>query len=189
MSQHHLRDLIGYIPQKAVLFDGTIGENIRFGKDGASDEDIWHALEIAQAADFVSALPERIESHVSQGGTNFSGGQKQRLAIARAIIKNPAIYLFDDALSALDLKTDAALRDAIRPELKNSVAIIVAQRITTIMDADQILVMDEGCIVGHGTHEELLGSNKVYREIAQSQMTEEELIEGGFMAEEVSTHE
>jgi ATP-binding cassette subfamily B protein len=189
MSQHHLHNLIGYIPQKAVLFDGTIGENIRFGKIDATDDEVWHALDVAQASDFVSSLPDGIESRVSQGGTNFSGGQKQRLAIARALIKNPQIYLFDDALSALDLKTDAALREAIRPELDNSVAIIVAQRISTIMNADQILVMDEGRIVGQGTHEELLRSNKVYREIAQSQMTEEELIEGGFLAEEVLVHE
>jgi ATP-binding cassette subfamily B protein len=188
MTQHDLHELIGYIPQKAVLFDGTIGENIRFGREDATDEEVWRALEIAQARDFVEALDDGLDSRVSQGGTNFSGGQKQRLAIARAVVKNPEIYLFDDALSALDLKTDAALREAIAPEFAKSVAIIVAQRISSIVDADQILVMDEGCIVGRGTHEELLRDNQVYREIALSQMTEEELIEGGLIAEEVMSH-
>jgi len=188
MTQNHLRDLIGYVPQKAVLFDGTIAENIRFGKSDATDEDVWKALEIAQASEFVSTLPEGIDSFVAQGGTNFSGGQKQRLAIARALIKQPKIYLLDDALSALDLKTDAALREAIAPELEGSVAIIVAQRISTIINADQILVMDDGRIVGRGTHKELLRSCQVYREIAESQLTEEELIEGGLLAEEVQAH-
>jgi len=183
MTQHHLHELVGYIPQKAVLFDGTIAENIRFGKEDATDDEIWHALDVAQAADFVRALPDGLDSRVAQGGTNFSGGQKQRLSIARAIIKHPRVYLFDDALSALDLKTDAALREAIEPEFKKAVAIIVAQRISSIIDADQILVMDEGCIVGRGTHEELLKTNQVYREIAESQMTAEELIEGGYIKE------
>ena len=184
ISQHRLRESIGYVPQRAVLFNGTIAENIRFGKSDATDEEVWRALEIAQASDFVSALPDGIESHVAQGGVNLSGGQKQRLAIARAIVKKPRIYLFDDAFSALDLKTDAALREALKPELKNAVTLIVAQRISTIVDADQILVLDEGCVVGRGTHDELLATNRVYREIAQSQMTEEELAESGFTCSE-----
>ena len=184
MSQHHLHGLIAYVPQKAVLFTGTIADNIRFGKEDATEEEIGHALAIAQAAEFVAAEEEGIESTVAQGGVNFSGGQKQRLAIARAIIKRANIYLFDDSFSALDLKTDAALREALVPELTDSVAIIVAQRISTIVDADQILVLDEGRIVGRGTHIELLDSCDVYREIAESQLTPEELIAGKPPSEE-----
>jgi len=175
MSQHYLHELIGYIPQRAVLFDGTIAENIRFGKEDATDEEIRSALATAQALDFVEQLDDGLDSFVAQGGTNFSGGQKQRLAIARAIVKHPQIFLFDDSFSALDLKTDAALRAALEPHLKRAVTIIVAQRISTIVDADQILVMDEGRIVGRGTHDELLRDCQIYREIAASQMTEEEL--------------
>ena len=187
MSQHYLHELIGYIPQKAVLFDGTIANNIRFGKEDASEEEILAALEIAQARNFVEEQDEGIESFVAQGGTNYSGGQKQRLAIARAIVKHPSIYLFDDSFSALDLKTDAALREALKPYLTDTVTIIVAQRISTIVEADQILVMDEGRIVGKGTHEQLMGECQVYREIAQSQMTDEELAEQGFERPEIVT--
>ncbi|MCL2881468.1 MAG: ABC transporter ATP-binding protein/permease [Coriobacteriia bacterium] len=174
-TQYDLHDRIGYIPQKAVLFSGTIAENIRFGKPDATDEDVMDALSTAQAEDFIEEQEEGIEAYVAQGGTNFSGGQKQRLAIARALIKKPQIYLFDDSFSALDLQTDANLRAALKPLLKNSLAVIVAQRISTIMDADQIIVLDEGKMVGLGTHKELLSSNKVYQEIAKSQLSEEEL--------------
>jgi len=174
-SQYDLHDRVGYIPQKAVLFSGSIADNIRFGKPDATDEEVIAALKTAQAADFIDELDEGIESYVAQGGTNFSGGQKQRLAIARALVKRPEIYLFDDSFSALDLQTDANLRAALRPLLKDSLAIIVAQRISTIMDADQIIVLDEGKVVGKGTHEELLASNAVYQEIAKSQLSEEEL--------------
>lgn len=176
--QHELHDLIGYIPQKAVLFSGTIAENIRFGREDATAEQVIDALKTAQAWEFVSELDEGIDAHVAQGGTNFSGGQKQRLAIARALVKRPAIYLFDDSFSALDLATDAALRAAMRPLLRDSLAVIVAQRISTIMDADQIIVLEEGRAVGIGTHEELLADNAVYREIAASQLTEEEMHRG-----------
>jgi len=178
MSQHYLHELIGYIPQRAVLFDGTIAENVRFGREDATIDEIRTALATAQALDFVEELDEGLESFVAQGGTNFSGGQKQRLAIARAIVKHPQIFLFDDSFSALDLKTDAKLRAALDPHLKRAVTIIVAQRISTIVDADQILVLDEGRIVGRGTHTELMADCQIYREIAQSQMTDEELAEG-----------
>ncbi len=174
-TQYDLHDRIGYIPQKAVLFSGTIAENIRFGKPDATEEEINEALRIAQASEFVDELDDGIESYVAEGGTNFSGGQKQRLAIARALVKKPDIYLFDDSFSALDLQTDANLRAALKPLLKESLAVIVAQRISTIMDADQIIVLDEGKIVGLGTHEELLKNNEVYQEIAKSQLSEEEL--------------
>jgi ATP-binding cassette subfamily B protein len=187
MSQHYLHELIGYIPQRAVLFDGTIAENIRFGREDASEEEIEAALELAQAFDFVSELDEGVDSFVAQGGTNFSGGQKQRLAIARAIVKDPQIFLFDDSFSALDLKTDAALRAALAPMLRKAVTIIVAQRISTIVDADQILVMDEGRIAGRGTHDELMRDCRIYREIAQSQMTDEELAEQGFERPDIVT--
>jgi len=174
-TQYDLHDRIGYIPQKAVLFSGTIAENIRFGKPDATDEEVLEALRIAQAGDFIDELDEGIEAYVAQGGTNFSGGQKQRLAIARALIKKPQIYLFDDSFSALDLQTDANLRAALKPLLKESLAVIVAQRISTIMEADQIIVLDEGKMVGLGAHKELLDTNEVYQEIAKSQLSEEEL--------------
>lgn len=170
-----LRDRIGYTPQKALLFSGTIAENLRIGKPDASENEMWQALKIAQAYDFVSALPDKLDSEVSQGGKNFSGGQKQRLAIARAVIRKPDIYLFDDAFSALDLTTDAKLRHALSAITGNSVVITVAQRISTITHADQILVIDDGRIVGVGTHEELLANNVVYQDIARSQLSEEEL--------------
>jgi ATP-binding cassette subfamily B protein len=173
--QQELHDRIGYIPQKAVLFSGTIAENIRFGKAEASDEEVIAALTTAQAWEFVSELAQGINAPVSQGGANFSGGQKQRLAIARALIRRPEIYLFDDSFSALDLQTDAALRASLKPLLAESIQVIVAQRISTIQDADQILVLEDGRVCGLGTHRQLLAENAVYREIASSQLTEEEM--------------
>lgn len=170
MNQQELRSKIGYVPQKAVLFTGTIRDNILYGKEDATDEEVRHALDIAQATDFVSKMKEGIESPISQGGTNVSGGQKQRLSIARAIVRKPEIYLFDDSFSALDFKTDAQLRAALKKETKDSTVIIVAQRVSTVMDATRILVMDEGHIVGMGTHEELLQTNEIYQQIVESQL-------------------
>ena len=169
MNQQELRSKIGYVPQKAVLFTGTIRDNILYGKEDATDEEVRHALDIAQATDFVSKMKEGIESPISQGGTNVSGGQKQRLSIARAIVRKPEIYLFDDSFSALDFKTDAQLRAALKKETKDSTVIIVAQRVSTVMDATRILVMDEGHVVGMGTHEELLQTNEIYQQIVESQ--------------------
>jgi ABC-type multidrug transport system fused ATPase/permease subunit len=164
---------MGLIPQQAYLFRGTIADNLRFGNPAASDDDLWHALEVAQAQDFVSALPEKLQAPVDQGGTNFSGGQKQRLAIARALVKRPKIYLFDDAFSALDAGTDARLRAALKREARGATVLIVAQRVSTILNADQIVVLDEGRIVGIGTHEELMRTTVEYREIVTSQLGEE----------------
>jgi ATP-binding cassette subfamily B protein len=167
-----LWDSMGLIPQQAYLFRGTIADNLRFGNASASDDDLWHALEVAQARDFVSALPAQLEAPVDQGGTNFSGGQKQRLAIARALVKRPKIYLFDDAFSALDAGTDARLRAALKREARGATVLIVAQRVSTILNADQIIVLDEGRIVGIGTHDELLRTTEPYREIVTSQLGE-----------------
>ncbi|AIE58698.1 ABC transporter ATP-binding protein [Bacillus methanolicus] len=175
MNQQELRKKIGYVPQKAVLFTGTIAENIRFGKEDASDEEVEHAARIAQAASFISEMKDGFQSMISQGGTNLSGGQKQRLSIARALVRKPVIYLFDDSFSALDFKTDAALRKALKGETKDATVLIVAQRVSTVMDADQIIVLEEGKIAGIGTHHELLKSCDVYREIVSSQITEEEV--------------
>ena len=174
MSQQTLRDKIGFIPQKAFLFSGTIESNLRQGNPNATEADLNRALRIAQAADFVNALPLGLKSPVSQGGSNFSGGQRQRLAIARALAKPAGIYIFDDSFSALDFKTDAALRAAIAENIKDAAVIIVAQRITTIMGAAQIIVLDDGAIAGIGTHAELLETCEVYRKIAESQLSEEE---------------
>ncbi len=174
-NQAELRDKIGYVPQKAFLFSGTIADNLRHGKKDATEAEMHHACEIAQIDDFIQAEKEGFGYRVSQGGNNFSGGQKQRLSIARAIIKKPDIYIFDDSFSALDFKTDAKLRTALKQEVGNSAVIIVAQRISTILDADQIIVLDEGKIVGKGTHRELLDNCYVYQQIAHSQMSEEEL--------------
>lgn len=180
VSMKDLRSEIGYVPQKGILFSGTIASNLRFGKDDASDKDIEEAASIAQATDFIESKEEQYDAHIAQGGTNVSGGQKQRLAIARAIAKNPRVYIFDDSFSALDLKTDAALRKALSEKMKESTMIIVAQRVSTIIYADQILVMDDGKIVGKGTHRELMQNCEVYQQIARSQMSEKELdIEGG----------
>ncbi|MGL4346019.1 MAG: ABC transporter ATP-binding protein [Cellulosilyticaceae bacterium] len=170
-----LRQKIGLVPQKAILFSGSIKDNLCFGKENASDEEVSHALEVAQATDFVSRMPEGITSYIAQGGTNVSGGQKQRLSIARALIRKPEIYLFDDSFSALDFKTDAALRKALKTELMQSTMILVAQRVSTIMDADRILVLHDGELVGIGTHQELLQHCPLYKEIALSQLSEEEI--------------
>ena len=175
MKQEELRDLIGIVPQKITVFSGTIADNIRIGKQTAAYDELIHAARVAQADEFIEALPEKYETEIAQGGTNLSGGQKQRLSIARAVVRKPQIYLFDDSFSALDFKTDAKVRAALDKETKNATVIIVAQRITSIKDADRILVMDEGRIVGEGTHEQLLRSNQVYREIADSQLSAEEL--------------
>lgn len=181
-----LRKEIGFVPQKGVLFSGTIATNLRFGKADATDAQIQEAASIAQAADFIAEKSEGYESPIAQGGSNVSGGQKQRLAIARAIAKQPKIYIFDDSFSALDLKTDAALRKALAAKIKNSTVIIVAQRISTILHAEQILVLDEGRIVGKGTHEELLKNCDTYRQIAKSQLSAKEL---GMEESEVSVNE
>ena len=179
ISQKSLRQAIGYVPQKGMLFSGTIASNLRYAKEDASSEEMREAAEIAQAMDFIREKPEGFEEPVAQGGTTVSGGQKQRLSIARAVLKNPKIYLFDDSFSALDFKTDAALRKALKEKVGNSTFIIVAQRINTIMDADKIIVLDEGQIAGIGTHSQLLKECGVYREIAFSQLSEEELGKGG----------
>ena len=174
-SQHDLRQKIGYVPQKGILFSGTIDSNLRYGREEATDVEIVRAAEIAQAIDFISSKPERFETEISQGGTNVSGGQKQRLSIARAIAKNPEIYIFDDSFSALDFKTDSALRKALKQETSDSTVLIVAQRVSTILHADQIIVLDEGKVVGKGTHNELLKNCEVYKQIALSQLSKEEL--------------
>jgi len=170
-----LRERIGFVPQKAVLFSGTVAGNIRFGREAATDDEVRHAAETAQAASFITEMKDGYESAVTQGGTNLSGGQKQRLAIARALVRRPDIYVFDDSFSALDFKTDARLREALRRETANATVLIVAQRVSTIRDADRILVLEEGSIVGSGTHRELLESCGVYREIVASQLSEEEI--------------
>lgn len=175
MTQYNLRELMGFVPQKAMLFSGTIRENMQYGKADATDEMIWKALEIAQAKDFVSEMEEGLDSHVEQGGGNFSGGQRQRLAIARALVKPADIYVFDDSFSALDFKTDAKLRQALKQNMKESITVLVAQRVSTVMDADMILVLDEGKLVGKGTHDELLKTNETYQEIVHSQLREEDL--------------
>lgn len=165
-----LRDMIGYVPQKAFLFSGTIAENLRMSSPQASEADLWEALRVAQADTFVSSLPQGLDAPVSQGGTNFSGGQRQRLAIARALVKRAAVYLFDDSFSALDVKTDAALRKALSQYGTNAAKIIIAQRVSTITDADQILVLDNGRLIGCGRHEKLLKTCKIYQDIVSSQM-------------------
>ncbi len=175
VTQKDLRDKIGYVPQKGILFTGTIASNLRYGNTNATDEQIREAAEIAQATEFIDSKPEGFDTEIAQGGTNVSGGQKQRLSIARAIAKNPEIYIFDDSFSALDLKTDAALRKALKKKTGDSTVLIVAQRISTILHAEQIIVLDEGRIVGKGTHEELLKNCEVYKQIALSQLSKEEL--------------
>ncbi|HET9344429.1 MAG TPA: ABC transporter ATP-binding protein [Candidatus Limnocylindrales bacterium] len=167
---------IGVVPQKAFLFRGTVGSNLRFGDGEATDHELWHALEIAQARDFVSEMEGALEAPINQGGSNVSGGQRQRLAIARALVKRAAIYVFDDSFSALDVATDARLRSALARELGGATVIIVAQRVATILNADQIVVLDEGRVVGIGTHRELLASNEIYREIVYSQLSEQEAV-------------
>ncbi|MBC1375048.1 ABC transporter ATP-binding protein [Listeria sp. FSL L7-1699] len=175
MDQSSLRQKIGLVPQKAVLFTGTIASNMRYGKEDATDEEIWEALRTAQAENFVSKLANGLGSRVEQGGNNFSGGQKQRLSIARSLIRKPEIYIFDDSFSALDFKTDAKLREALKAETTEAVTLIVAQRITSVVNSDQIIVMNEGKIAGIGTHEELKETNQIYQEIMRSQLSEEEI--------------
>ncbi|MDT2744623.1 ABC transporter ATP-binding protein [Enterococcus asini] len=175
MSMAALRQKIGYIPQKALLFSGTIAENLRYGKEDATVAEMERAVDIAQASDFIAELPEGFDAHLSEGGTNFSGGQKQRLSIARAVIREPEIYIFDDSFSALDYQTDAKLRARLKQETTQSTVLIVAQRVGTIMHADKIIVLNEGDVIGMGTHEELLATCPVYYDIAASQLSEEEL--------------
>ncbi|MGK8487921.1 ABC transporter ATP-binding protein [Nocardia asiatica] len=169
-----LRAQIGLVPQKAYLFSGTIASNLRYGNPQATDDELWHALEIAQAADFVREMPQGLQTPVAQGGTTVSGGQRQRLAIARALVKRPRVYLFDDSFSALDVATDARLREALKPETADASVIIVAQRIATIRDADQIVVLEDGAMAGVGTHEQLMRDCGEYREIVESQLSAEE---------------
>ncbi len=175
MTQAKLRQRIGYVPQRAMLFSGSVFDNIRVGREQASDEEVRHAADVAQATDFILQLNQGFDAFIVQGGANLSGGQKQRLAIARALVRKAEIYLFDDSFSALDYKTDAALRQALRPEIAHTAVVIVAQRVSTVMDADRILVMDQGRIVASGTHRDLLQDSVVYREIVASQLSEGEI--------------
>jgi len=175
MSQHDLRARIGFVPQKAVLFTGTVASNIRYGREEATDAEVRHAATVAQAIEFIEAMPQKFESPVAQGGTNLSGGQKQRLAIARAVLRKPDIYVFDDSFSALDFATDARLRAALEGETDRATVFVVAQRISTVINADRIVVLDNGRVVGIGTHRELLEGNEVYREIVASQVSLEEV--------------
>lgn len=175
LTQTELRKHLGVVPQKALLFDGTVSSNLRYGKEDATEEEMWNALEVAQGRDFVSKMPAGLEAPISQGGANVSGGQRQRLAIARAIIRKPDVYIFDDSFSALDFKTDAKLRQALESETRGAAVLIVAQRVTTVLNADRILVLDEGKIVGIGTHKELMETCQVYKEIVLSQLSAEEV--------------
>jgi ATP-binding cassette subfamily B protein len=175
MRQADLRARIGFVPQKAMLFTGTVAENIRYGREEASDEDVRHAATVAQAIEFVDAMPEKFASPISQGGINLSGGQKQRLSIARAIVRKPDVYVFDDSFSALDFVTDAKLRAALKAETANATVFVVAQRISTVISADRIVVLDDGRVVGIGAHAELLERNEIYREIVVSQVSLEEV--------------
>jgi len=175
MLQEDVWAKIGFIPQKAFLFSGTVASNLRYGDEQATDEELWHALRVAQAADFVAEMPGQLEAPITQGGASVSGGQRQRLAIARALVKRPEIYVFDDSFSALDFKTDSQLRAALKRETVDATVIIVAQRVSTIMHADRIVVLDCGRIAGVGTHEELMATNETYREIVFSQLTQDEV--------------
>jgi ATP-binding cassette subfamily B protein len=175
MSQEHLRAKIGFVPQQAVLFSGTIAQNIRYGKEHATDEEVRRAAEIAQATEFIDEMPGGFDSVIAQGGINVSGGQKQRLSIARALVRKPEIYLFDDSFSALDFKTDARLRAALKKETLDATVLIVSQRVSTVMDADQIIVLDDGRIAGIGSHRELMETSQIYYEIVSSQLSLEEI--------------
>jgi len=172
---HVLWDTVGLVPQRPYLFSGTVASNLRFGRPDADEQELWHALTVAQGRDFVAAMPDQLESVIAQGGTNVSGGQRQRLCIARALAAKPSLYLFDDSFSALDLTTDAKLRAALVPETRDALMVVVAQRVSTITSADLILVLDNGRIVGQGTHTELLESSETYQEIVRSQGVEEEV--------------
>jgi ATP-binding cassette subfamily B protein len=176
VDRQELWGTLGVIPQKAFLFSGTVASNLRYGDSAATDDDLWRALEIAQGRDFVEEMADGLEAPITQGGSNVSGGQRQRLAIARALVKQADVYVFDDSFSALDFSTDARLRAALKAELGSATLIIVAQRVGTIMNADQIVVMDAGRIVGSGTHTELMASSETYREIVYSQLTEAEAV-------------
>ncbi len=177
LAQQELRAKIGFVPQRAVLFSGTITENIRYGKEDASDEEVRHAADVAQASEFIADMRDGFSSTIEQGGANVSGGQKQRLSIARALVRRPEVYIFDDSFSALDFKTDAKLRAALKKETLDATVLIVAQRVSTVMDADQIIVLDEGRMVGIGTHQSLMRSSEVYREIVTSQLSMDEIAE------------
>jgi ATP-binding cassette subfamily B multidrug efflux pump len=169
-----LARMVGLVPQKPYLFSGTVASNLRYGRPDATDEELWRALEVAQARDFVAAMPGGLDTQIAQGGSNVSGGQRQRLAIARVLVHRPEIYLFDDSFSALDYATDSALRAALAEEITDATIVIVAQRVNTIRDADRIVVLDEGRVVGTGRHHELMAANETYREIVLSQLTEAE---------------
>jgi ATP-binding cassette, subfamily B, multidrug efflux pump len=169
-----LCERIGLVPQRAYLFTGTVASNLRYGNPDATDDELWAALEVAQARDFVEEMPDGLESPIAQGGTNVSGGQRQRLSIARALVRRPEIFLFDDSFSALDLATDAALRLALRPHVQRAAVIVVAQRVSTILDADQIVVLDKGSVVGIGNHRQLMDTCPTYVEIVESQLTPEQ---------------
>ncbi|MEV7022363.1 ABC transporter ATP-binding protein [Kitasatospora sp. NPDC093558] len=174
LAPEAIAESVGLVPQKPYLFTGTIASNLRYGRPDATDEELWHALDVAQAKDFVQKLPEGLDAPIAQGGSNVSGGQRQRLAIARALVRKPDVYLFDDSFSALDYATDARLRKALSHETSDATVLIVAQRVSTIRDADRIIVLDEGAVVGTGTHHELMADNPTYREIVLSQLTEQE---------------
>jgi ATP-binding cassette subfamily B protein len=176
LSQKDLRSRIGFVPQKAILFTGTVADNIRYGKDDATDEEVEHAAKVAQAAEFIETMPDIYNTILSEGGLNLSGGQKQRLAIARALVRKPEIYIFDDSFSALDFKTEAKLRAAFKEEANDATVIIVGQRVASIMNADRIVVLEEGRVAGIGTHKELMNTCEVYREIVYSQLSKEELV-------------
>jgi len=175
MRRDRLWDKIGFVHQKAFLFSGTVASNLRYGNKDGSDDELWRALEIAQATEFVSEMPEGLDAPITQGGTNVSGGQRQRLAIARALAKRPEVYVFDDSFSALDFTTDARLRAALKREITDATVLVVAQRVSTIMDATRIVVLDRGAVVGMGTHDELMESCETYREIVESQLGKEEV--------------
>jgi ATP-binding cassette subfamily B protein len=175
VRQSHLRDKIGYVPQKGMLFSGTIESNLRYADENASDDTLKEVADIAQASEFIFAKPKGMETEISQGGTNVSGGQRQRLAIARALVKRPPIYIFDDSFSALDFKTDSTLRRTLKEKTGDSTVLIVTQRVATVKNADQIIVLDEGRVVGKGKHHELMKTCETYQEIASSQLSQEEL--------------
>jgi ATP-binding cassette subfamily B protein len=176
VCQSDLRDKIGYVPQKGTLFSGTIESNLRYADEDATDETLKQATDIAQASEFIFAKPEGMDAEIAQGGLNVSGGQKQRLAIARALVKKPPIYIFDDSFSALDFKTDSALRKELKQKTGNSTVLIVTQRVATVQSADQIIVLEEGHVVGQGSHDQLMQDCETYQEIALSQLSREELL-------------